>query len=95
MSVANGAALALGRFGFLSYQRRKVAEAGMPKQNDETHLEAGDYLAKEATVFETKDPAGFTLIDTIAWGSLGHIIGFAALAAKNANELGISVSPNW
>ena len=95
MSVVNGACLALGRFGFMDYQKRKVAEAGLPKQNDQTHLEAGDTLAKEAVVFETKDPAGFTLIDTLAWGSIGHVLGFAILAAKNASELGISVSPHW
>ena len=41
MSIANGAALALGRWGFLPYQRRKVEEAGLPTQNGDTHLEAG------------------------------------------------------
>ena len=95
MSLANGAALALGRFFVLPYQRKKVEEAGLPKQNDQTYVEAGDTLAKEANVFGTQDPAGFTLIDTMAWGSIGHVLGFAALAAKNANDLGITVSPHW
>ena len=132
MSLANGAALAIGRFGFLPYQRRKIEEAGLPLQNGETYVEAGDKLAEvrrhfslslslsssprvgslssrspssrpfadaltsppppsafpvldipqEAEVFSTKDPAGFTLIDTMAWGSIGHVLGYAALAAK-------------
>merc|ERR1712039_405265 len=95
MSLANGAALAIGRFGFLPYQRRKIEEAGLPLQNGETYVEAGDKLAEEAEVFSTKDPAGFTLIDTMAWGSIGHVLGYAALAAKNANDLGVVVSPHW
>lgn len=102
MSIANGAALALGRWGFLPYQRRKVEEAGLPTQNGDTHLEAGlkeDFasskLSQEAEVFSTGDPAGFTLIDVMAWGSIGHVLGYAALAAKNANDLGVVVSPHW
>merc|ERR1711897_126008 len=66
--------LAIGRFGFLPYQRRQIEKAGLPLQNDVTNLQAGmseglatDKLATEAKAFETKDPAGFTLIDTIAW----------------------------
>ena len=39
-------------------------------------------IPQEAEVFSTKDPAGFTLIDTMAWGSIGHVLGYAALAAK-------------
>merc|ERR1712118_172326 len=73
--------LAIGRFGFLTYQRRQIEKAGLPLQNDVINLQAGmsegpatDKLATEAKVFETKDPAGFTLIDTIAWGSLGHVL---------------------
>ena len=46
MSLANGAALAIGRFGFLPYQRRKIEEAGLPLQNGETYVEAGDKLAE-------------------------------------------------
>ncbi|QDZ20140.1 subunit V of photosystem I reaction center [Chloropicon primus] len=102
MSVANGALLALGRWGFLPYQRRQVEKAGLPTQadtvdpsNPQTHFEAGDDRAQEAEVFFTKDPAGFTIIDVLAWGSLGHVIGFACLAAKNANDLGVTVSPHW
>ena len=102
VSAINGAMLAIGRFGFLPYQRRQIEKAGLPLQNDVTSLQAGmseglatDKLATEAKVFETKDPAGFTLIDTIAWGSLGHVLAFVVLATKNANDLGIVVSPHW
>merc|ERR1712187_14944 len=80
MSLANASMLGIGRFGFLPYQRRKIQEAGLPEQNDEKYFEAGDKLAQEAA-FATKDPAGFNLIDTLAWGSLGHVLGFACLAA--------------
>ena len=52
-------ALALGRFVFLPYHRSALAKAGMPKQNDMTHLQAGDIRAEEASfVLKTNDPAG-------------------------------------
>ncbi len=52
-------ALALGRFVFLPYHRASLAKAGMPKQNDQTHFEAGDIRAEEASfVLKTNDPAG-------------------------------------
>jgi len=75
--------------------RNNTAAQGLPLQNDQTYVDAGDDRAVEANVFETRDPAGFTLIDTMAWGSLGHVLGFAVLAAKNANDLGVVVSPHW
>merc|ERR1711933_150162 len=96
MSACNAAMLSIGRFGFLPYQRRKIAESGLPEQNGEDHFSAGDNLAKDVgPAFGTKDPAGFNLIDVMAWGSLGHVLGYACLAAKNAAELGVTVVPNW
>jgi photosystem I subunit V len=38
-------------------------------------------------VLKTGDPAGFNLVDVLAWGSLGHAVGFAALALKSADDL--------
>ena len=52
-----------------------------------THLEAGDRLAAEASFLQTtNDPAGFNLVDVMAWGALGHALGFAILAV-NVNAI--------
>ena len=76
------AALSLGRFVFLPYHRASLAKAGMPKQNGQTHFEAGDRLAEEVTFFtQTNDPAGFSLIDVFAWGALGHAAAFYILVS--------------
>jgi len=81
ISGANLAALSLGRFVFLPYQRASVAKAGLPMQNGVSHLKAGDIRAEEAAgVLKTGDPAGFTLVDVMAWGSIGHAAGFAICA---------------
>jgi photosystem I subunit V len=40
------AALALGRFVFLPFQRKAAEKAGLPTQNGVTHAEAGDRLAQ-------------------------------------------------
>lgn len=45
------AALALGRFVFLPFQRRNAAVAGPAKQNGVTHFEAGDKFAQEARYY--------------------------------------------
>ena len=82
-AVANAVMLGLGRFVFLPYQRDRVSSAGLPEQNGQTHLAAGDRLAEEASfLMTTNDPAGFNLIDVMAWGALGHALGFAVLAAN-------------
>jgi len=87
ISGANAVMLGLGRFVFLPYQRDRVASAGLPKQNGMTHLEAGDRLAAEASFLQTtNDPAGFNLVDVMAWGALGHALGFAILAV-NVNAI--------
>mmetsp|Transcript_10109 Transcript_10109/g.24092 ORF Transcript_10109/g.24092 Transcript_10109/m.24092 type:complete len:131 (+) Transcript_10109:127-519(+) len=82
ISGCNAAMLALGRFAFLPYTKKQQEKAGLPVQNGKTHFEAGDIRAEEAS-FITRaggDPAGFTIIDVLAWGSLGHVLGFLALA---------------
>mmetsp|Transcript_23829 Transcript_23829/g.52052 ORF Transcript_23829/g.52052 Transcript_23829/m.52052 type:complete len:141 (-) Transcript_23829:74-496(-) len=81
ISACNATMLFLGRFAFLPYQRAQIAKAGLPVQNGETYEAAGDKYAKEASFLTaTNDPAGFSLIDVMAWGSLGHALGFFALA---------------
>lgn len=77
---ATVASLALGRFVFLPFHRASLAKAGMPKQNGQTHFEAGDRLAEEVPFFtNTNDPAGFSLVDVFAWGALGHAAAFYIL----------------
>eukprot|EP00192_Tetraselmis_astigmatica_P017276 CAMPEP_0117668342 /NCGR_PEP_ID=MMETSP0804-20121206/11493_1 /TAXON_ID=1074897 /ORGANISM="Tetraselmis astigmatica, Strain CCMP880" /LENGTH=131 /DNA_ID=CAMNT_0005476217 /DNA_START=96 /DNA_END=491 /DNA_ORIENTATION=+ len=85
ISGCNAAMLALGRFVFLPYTRAQQEKAGVPVQNGVTHFEAGDIRAEEAS-FITRagaDPAGFTIIDVLAWGSLGHVLGFCALVLSS------------
>ena len=78
------ASLALGRFVFLPFHRNSLSKAGQPKQNGQTHMQAGDRLAEEVTFFtQTNDPAGFSLIDVFAWGSLGHAAAFYILATSS------------
>jgi photosystem I subunit V len=88
ISAANATALALGRFVFLPYQRAQVERVGLPTQNGETHFAAGDARAQEASfITSTNDPAGFTLVDLLAWGSIGHALGFLALASQSAQQM--------
>ena len=105
MSGCNIGMLALGRFVFLPAQRRGVEKAGEPTQKETapgslvtTNAEAGntffDNLARETPgALQTNDPAGFTIIDTLAWGSLGHVIGMAILAGGSAASSGIQAIP--
>merc|ERR1719169_413570 len=72
ISGSNLVFLSLGRFVFLPYQRRQASKASLPIQNGMTHSAAGDNLAREAS-----EPAGFNVIDVMAWGALGHAVGFA------------------
>ena len=88
MSASNALALYLGRFVFLPYQRAQVERVGMPTQNGQTHFAAGDTRAEEASLItSTNDPAGFNLVDVFAWGSIGHAIGFLALASQSAQQM--------
>jgi len=86
ISGATAALLGVGRFAFLPFQRRKVEQASDyagPKGNQEKPSYF-DSLQQEASfVTTTNDPAGFTIVDTLAWGALGHAVGFAALAANS------------
>eukprot|EP01026_Neomeris_dumetosa_P078511 TRINITY_DN84_c0_g1_i1.p3 TRINITY_DN84_c0_g1~~TRINITY_DN84_c0_g1_i1.p3 ORF type:complete len:133 (-),score=29.80 TRINITY_DN84_c0_g1_i1:167-565(-) len=87
ISGCNAAMLALGRFVAMPYQRKMTEKAGQPVQNGQTHFAAGDRLAEEATfILKTGDPSGFNLVDVFAWGSLGHAIGFAVLAAASLQQ---------
>ena len=88
VSASNALALYLGRFVFLPYQRAQVERVGMPTQNGQTHFAAGDTRAEEASfITSTNDPAGFNLVDVFAWGSIGHAIGFLALASQSAQQM--------
>lgn len=69
------------RMCFLMVQ---VSRQGLPEQNGVTHFEAGDSRAQEVvSMLKTNDPAGFTLVDVLAWGALGHAVGFFVLATAN------------
>ncbi|CAK0784166.1 hypothetical protein CVIRNUC_007369 [Coccomyxa viridis] len=84
---ATVASLALGRFVFLPFQRANAKKQGLPVQNGETNLEAGDRLAEEASfALKTNDPAGFNIVDVFAWGAIGHALGYFALATASLNN---------
>eukprot|EP00884_Botryococcus_braunii_P003870 jgi/Botrbrau1/13484/Bobra.0082s0080.1 len=88
------AALALGRFVFLPFQRKAAEKAGLPLQNGITHAEAGDRLAEEASfALKTNDPAGFNIVDVLAWGALGHAAGYFLLAANSLYGAGFDPRP--
>ena len=47
-----------------------------------------DSLQQDASfITTTNDPAGFTLIDTLAWGALGHAVAFAFLGATSSGVI--------
>ena len=74
MVTATSLMLFAGRFGLAPSANRK-ATAGLK-------LEARD------SGLQTGDPAGFTLADTLACGSVGHIIGVGVvLGLKNIGAL--------
>jgi len=39
--------------------------------------------------------AGFNLIDVFAWGAIGHVLGYAALAIISLNTTGINPAPKF
>eukprot|EP00897_Mesotaenium_endlicherianum_P000711 jgi/Mesen1/10640/ME000894S10209 len=81
ITASTATTLFLGRLAFLPIQRHFNKEAGLPKQNGVTHFDAGDSRAQEVEgILKTNDPAGFTIVDTLAWGAIGHAIGFFILA---------------
>jgi photosystem I subunit V len=84
ISLSTGALLFLGRFVLLPFQRAQIAVQGLPEQNGVTHFEAGDSRAQEvSSLLKTNDPAGFTIVDLLAWGALGHAIGYFVLATAS------------
>ena len=61
-----------------------MARQGLPVQNGVTHAEAGDARAMEvSSIMKTNDPAGFNIVDVLAWGALGHAVGYAILAISS------------
>ncbi|KAK9803583.1 hypothetical protein WJX72_002138 [[Myrmecia] bisecta] len=91
---ATALSLALGRFVFLPFQRDNVKRQGLPVQNGDTYPEAGDRLAQEASfALKTNDPAGFNIIDVMAWGALGHAVGYAVLAGASLQAAGVNPAP--
>ncbi|EIE21723.1 hypothetical protein COCSUDRAFT_83512 [Coccomyxa subellipsoidea C-169] len=84
---ATVASLALGRFVFLGFQRDNAKKQGLPQQNGQSNVEAGDRLAEEASfALKTNDPAGFNLVDVMAWGAIGHALGYFILATTSLNN---------
>ncbi|KAK9908332.1 hypothetical protein WJX75_006229 [Coccomyxa subellipsoidea] len=84
---ATAASLALGRFVFLGFQRDNAKKQGLPQQNGQSNVEAGDRLAEEASfALKTNDPAGFNLVDVMAWGAIGHALGYFILATTSLNN---------
>jgi len=82
--ACNAACLAVGRFVALPFFKGSLAKAGRPMQDGKTHFDAGDKRAAEASfVTSTNDPAGFTIVDTMVWGSIGHALGYASLASQS------------
>ena len=91
---ATVASLALGRFVFTPQQRMASAKAGLPTQNGKTHKDAGDRLAEEASfALTTNDPAGFNAVDTLAWGAIGHALGYFTLATNSLSAAGFDAKP--
>ncbi|CAN6450546.1 unnamed protein product [Victoria cruziana] len=84
ISLSTGLSLFMGRFVFLNFQRENVAKQGLPEQNGMTHFEAGDQRAKEYVgLLKSNDPAGFNIVDVLAWGSIGHIVAYYILATSS------------
>ncbi|KAJ9519722.1 hypothetical protein QJQ45_013401 [Haematococcus lacustris] len=81
---ATCAMLVLGRFVFLPFQRRELdyqQEIAGPKTTGSSYF---DKLQQQSTfTLQSKDPSKFGFIDVLGWGALGHVLGFAALAASS------------
>lgn len=41
----------------------------------------------------TNDPAGFNAVDTLAWGAIGHALGYFALATNSLSAAGFDAKP--
>ncbi|KAI8472717.1 MAG: photosystem I reaction center subunit V [Monoraphidium minutum] len=87
VSAATAASLIVGRFAFLPFQRRTQdkSQAVGPKTTGSTYFDA---LQQDASfITTTGDPAGFTIIDTMGWGALGHAVAFAFLGASSSGVI--------
>jgi photosystem I subunit V len=94
ISGATAASLFLGRFVFFEYQKKAAAKAGPGMQNGQTHQAAGDRLAAESSVVtSTGDPAGFSIPLLLAWGAIGHALGYFALATNSLTQAGFNAKP--
>lgn len=89
VTAVNATCLALGRWAFMPLMRANAEKAGPPMQNGVSHYDAGDTRAQEASfITSTNDPAGFTLVDTLLWGSVGHALAFIVLATNASLRVG-------
>ena len=71
---------------FRDFQKGALQKQGLPVQNGQTHFDAGDNRAMEQEGVVTaslNDPAGFSIVDVLSWGSLGHALGFAIAVLYN------------
>lgn len=41
----------------------------------------------------TNDPSGFNAVDTLAWGAIGHALGYFALATNSLSAAGFDAKP--
>ena len=86
VSGSTFAMLFLGRFVFRDFQKSALQKQGLPVQNGQTHFDAGDLRAAEQEGVVTaslNDPVGFSIVDVLSWGSLGHALGFAIAVLYN------------
>ena len=84
--------LFLGRFVFRDFQKTSLEKQGLPSQNGMSHYDAGDDRAKEQEpVVEASlnDPVGFSIVDVLSWGSLGHVLGFSLAVLSNNATIGL------
>lgn len=57
--------------------------AGLPVQNDVPNADVERLSQQVDSILATNDPAGFNIIDVLAWGSLGHAAAYAILAINS------------
>lgn len=87
VGAGTAAALIVGRFAFLPFQRRtqENSQSVGPKSSGTSYF---DSLSQDASfITTTNDPDGFTLVDTLAWGALGHAVAFAFLGASSSGVI--------
>ena len=75
--VNTAACLFAGRFGLAPTVNKNYGGA-------ESY---GKMVEAERPRVQSRDPAGFTIVDLLMWGSIGHAVGYVALATQSFNEL--------